>query len=113
MNKKVSVFFNRNGFPKMKNFSRLRSLQAVTYTVKLIVSKKWCKIDTLLLHATNRKYHMAYRFVPFLMTLNNLEGHWPVAGLNKCNSRNIFVTFRTVSTDGPSVIAELLVPRDG
>jgi len=39
------------------------------------------KIDTLLLHTTNRKYHMAYQFVPFPMTFNDLEGHSPVAGL--------------------------------
>ena len=56
-------------------------LQAVTYTLKVVVSKKWCKIDTLLLHTTNRKYHMAYRFVPVSMTLVNLERHLPVAGL--------------------------------
>jgi len=32
MDGKVSMFFNRNCFPKMKDFSRLGSLQAVTYT---------------------------------------------------------------------------------
>ena len=31
------------------------------------------KIDTLLLHTTNRKHHMAYIFVPFPMTLNDLK----------------------------------------
>jgi len=50
-------------------------IQAVTFTVKVVVSKKWCKIDTLLLHTTNRKYYMAHRFVPFPMILNDLEGH--------------------------------------
>ena len=34
---------------KMKDCSRL---QAVTYTVKVVLSQKWCKIDTLLLHTT-------------------------------------------------------------
>jgi len=41
-------------FSKMKDFSRLGPLQAVTYTAKVVVSKKWCKIDTLLLHTTNK-----------------------------------------------------------
>jgi len=29
----------------MKDFSRLGPLQAVTYTVKVVVSKKWRKVD--------------------------------------------------------------------
>ena len=54
--------------------------------------KKWREIDTLLLHTTNRKYHMAYLFVPFPVTLDDLEGHSPNAGLIKCNSTNICAT---------------------
>jgi len=58
------VVFNRNCFfSKMKDFSRLGALQAVTYTVKVVVSKKWRKIDTLLLHTTNRKYILSIRAV--------------------------------------------------
>jgi len=34
---KVYVVFNRNCFPKTKDFSRLDVLQAVTYTVKVVV----------------------------------------------------------------------------
>ena len=83
-------------FFKMKNFSRLGALQAVTYIVKVVVSKKWCEIDTLSLHATNRKYHIAYLFVTFPMTLVNLEGHSPNAGIMKCNTMNICATFSTV-----------------
>jgi len=49
---------------------------------------------------------MAHRFVPFPMTLNDFEGHSPVAGLIKCNLTNICATFRAVR---PSAIAELLV----
>jgi len=49
MDGKVSVVFNRNCFPKITDFTRLGDLQAVTYTVKMVVSKKWCEIDTLLL----------------------------------------------------------------
>jgi len=61
------------------------------YTVKVVVSKKWCKIDTLLLHTTNRKYYMAYQFVPYPMTLDDFEGHSPVARLINYNNRRIFV----------------------
>ena len=49
-------------------------------------------------HTTNRKYHMAYLFVPFPMTFDDLEGHSPNAGLIKCNSTKICATFSTVLT---------------
>ena len=98
MDGKVSMVFNRNCFPKMTDFSWLGALQAVTYTLKVVVSKKWHEIDTLLLHTTNKKYHMAYLFVPFPMTLDDPEGHSPNAGLIKCNSTNICATFSTVLT---------------
>ena len=77
------MVFNRNCFPKLTDFSRLGALQAVTYTLKVVVSKKWHEIDTLLLHITNRKYHMAYLFVPFPMTLDDLEGHLRNVGIIK------------------------------
>jgi len=51
--------------------------------VKTVVSKKWCKIDTLLLHTTNKKYHMSYLFLSFPMTLDDFERHSPVAELIK------------------------------
>jgi len=41
MDAKVSVVINRNCFPKTTDFSRLGALQAITYTVKVVVSKKW------------------------------------------------------------------------
>jgi len=68
----------------------------------------------LLLHTTNMKCHMTYRFVSFPVTLDDLEGHSPVARLFKCNSTNVCATSRTVLTDtsaprGPSATAELLV----
>ena len=50
---------------------------------------------------------MAYRSVPSPMTLGDLEGHLPLAGLTKCNSTNICATFRPVSTD----TARRTVPR--
>jgi len=42
--------------------------KSATYIVIVVVSKKWCEIDMLLLHTTDRKYHMAYLFVPFPLT---------------------------------------------
>jgi len=64
---------------------KLCAPQAVTYTIKVVVSNKWRE----LLHTTNRKYHIAYLFVPFPMTL---EGHSPNAPLIKCNSTNTVLT---------------------
>jgi len=47
-----SMVFNSNCFPKMTDFSTLGARQAVTYTLKVVVSKKWRETDTLLLHTT-------------------------------------------------------------
>jgi len=81
-------------FANITAFSRLGILQAVTYTVKVVVQNKWREIDTLLLHSTNRKYHIAYLFVPVPMNLDDLEGHSPNA-----RATNICATFSTVLTD--------------
>jgi len=43
--------------------------------------------------------NMAYRFVPFSITLSDLECQSPTASLLKCNSSDVYATFRTVSTD--------------
>ena len=40
------------------------------------------------------------------VTLNDFQGHSPVAGLFKCNPSNIYAAFYTISTD--SVLAILL-----
>jgi len=50
MTRKASVAFNRNCFSNMKDLSRL---QLATCIVKVAVSQKWCKKDTLLLHTSN------------------------------------------------------------
>jgi len=45
----------------LKDFPRS---QAVMYTVKLVLSWKWCKkIEMLLLQITNKKWYMAYQIV--------------------------------------------------
>ena len=42
---------------------------------------------------------MAYQMAAIAVTLNDLEGHSPVAGLFKCNPSNICAAFYTISTD--------------
>ena len=107
MDGKVSMVFNRSCFVKNERLFKVRHPTGSYVHRKVVASKKWWEIDTLLLHASNRKYHIAYLFVPFPMTLHNLEGHSPNAGLIKCNSTNIFATFRIVFTD----MACRVVPR--
>ena len=46
---------------------------------------------------------MAYQMAAMAVTLNDLEGRSPVAGLFKCNLSNICAEFYTISTD--SVLA--------
>ena len=46
---------------------------------------------------------MAYQMVATTVTLNDLEGHSPVAGVFTCNPSNICAAFYTISTD--SVLA--------
>ena len=56
---------------------------------------------------------MAYQMVATAMTLNDLEGYSPLAGVFKCNQSNICAAFFTISTDSVLAwflcIAELLV----
>ena len=49
---------------------------------------------------------MSYLMALVLVTLNDLEGHSPVAGLFKCNPSNICAAFYQISTD--SVLAQSL-----
>jgi len=94
MDGKLSIVFNCNCFPKNDRLFEVRcptgshihpkSVSIIEMARdRHIVTSKWC-VDI-----TNRKYHMAYLFVPFPVTLDDLEGHSPNAGLIKCNSSNI------------------------
>jgi len=74
---------------------------------KVTGSHVHCKSDSIsdmvqdshvLLLGTNLKCYMAYPFLPFPVTLNDPEGHSPVAALFKCNSKKISATLRTVSS---------------
>ena len=49
---------------------------------------------------------MAYQMAATAMTLNDLEGHSPVAAFFKCNPSNICAAIYTISTD--SVLARFL-----
>ena len=42
---------------------------------------------------------MAYQMAATAVTVNDLEGHSPVAGLFKCNLSNICAEFYTISTE--------------
>ena len=50
------------------NFKDFPQSRAVTYTEKVKISWKRCKIETLLLQTTNRKWYTLYRMAPFPMT---------------------------------------------
>ena len=60
---------------------------------------------------------MTYQMAATALTLNDPEGHSPVAGLFKCNPSNICTAFYTISTESvlacSSVLAELLVELHG
>ena len=64
------------------------------------------KIEAYFQWKTNKKSYVTYRLIPLLVTLNDSEGHSPVAGLFKCNSSNFCAAFYQISTD--SVLARSL-----
>ena len=49
---------------------------------------------------------MAYQMVATAVTLNDFEGHSPVADVFTCNPSNVYAAFYTISTD--SVLAWFL-----
>jgi len=59
MNGKVSELWSliTSVFWKWKTIQGYTSLKAVTYTVNIVVSKKWCRIDTLLLHTHTHPFN--------------------------------------------------------
>ena len=84
------MVFDRNWFPKMTDFSRLGALQAVTYTLKVIVSKMARDRHIVIIHH-EWGVSLAYLFMPFPMTLGDFEGHSPNAGLSINAIRRAFV----------------------
>ena len=79
----------------------------------MLISRKRHKIATYFQWKSNRKSYVAYQIAPLLVTLNDLEGHSPVAGLFECNPSNICAVFYQISTVSasrdPSTTAGLLV----
>ena len=70
---------------------------------QVLISRKRCKIEIHLQWKTNKKSYMAYQMAATAVTLNDFQGHSPLAGLFKCNPLNIYAAFYTDSTD--SVLA--------
>jgi len=96
--------FNANCLPNVTDFSRF---QAVTYTVRVVVSQKCCKM--LLPHYT-RKCHVGYRFVRFLMTLKVFTGCRPFQMQFDEHLCNVSRGFNWHSAPrGPSATAGFLV----
>jgi len=80
----------------------------VAYTANVIIHvdrrRKQCKMETLLLQTTNRKWYVAYRTATIPMTLSDFQGHSFIASL--------FAIFRTLvqqSTRFPLTIARCTV----
>jgi len=58
---------------------------SVTYTVTVIIPRKRCTTETLLLLTISRKSYTVYRIAPFSVTLSDLQGHSPTASLSECD----------------------------
>ena len=72
----------------------------------MLISWKRCKTEIYLQRKTNRKSYVAYQMAATAVTLNDLEGHSPLADVFKWNPSNICAAFYTISTD--SVLARFL-----
>ena len=63
----------------------------------VLISGKRCKTEIYLQWKTKRKSY-GHQMVATAVTLNDLEGHSPVASLFKCNLSNVYAEFYTIST---------------
>jgi len=77
--------FLQAGCPSCYPTNSIKALKAIAYIVKVVISRKQCKIKMLLLHTTNRQWHMAYQIASFLTTFNGLQNHSLIARLRKCD----------------------------
>ena len=79
MNRKEHVWtVVSNVLSNLKDVSRS---QPVTYTVNVVVSRTRCRMESLSLQTTNRKWREAYQIAAIRMTLSDLQGHSPVVSL--------------------------------
>ena len=74
----------------------------------MLISRKRYKIEAYFQRKTNRKSYVAYRMAPVSVTLYDLEGHSPVAGLFKCTPSNICAACYQISTDSVLAFAQFL-----
>jgi len=102
-NQKAYLAFNFNS-----SIEKISRSQAGTYTVKVVVSHKWCKADALLQQTINRQCNLACRIVPFTITLSLKLIHQFQDFLNA--SIRTFVHFSTCMVVAPfCAMAELFV----
>jgi len=86
-----------------------------TFTIKAVISRKRCKIATLLLQITDRSQEVmiAYRVAPSSMTLSNFQGRGFIAALYNVLFRTVAHQVTRLTNDNtsrcPSAIAQLLV----
>ena len=71
-------------FPKVKDILRLGDLQAVTYTVKVVVSKKWKHLQSFISNVGGRQ-RSAARSVSEMQHLPPLSGRKPATGRRRCH----------------------------
>jgi len=73
-----------------------------------LMSRKQCKIETLLLQTTNRELYMDYRIAAIPMTLSDLQGHSLISMIFEWNFSN---SCKAVDKKISTGIARLAVPR--
>ena len=94
---------------KVNDFSRFR---AGTHTVKVVVSRRGCKINTLLWQTINRKCHVAYWILPFSIALNDPEDIHLLQGFSTAIPGTFvhhFIGFQMTRTTATATLCECWV----
>jgi len=90
-------------FSTLKDISRSH---AITYNVNVIVSWKWCKMESLLLQTINRKWYIAYQIAAIRITLTDFP---PTASLFKCDCSYSCAAVDKISTEIIIIIKNVLI----